>query len=127
MNMLPLPTEPSFPAALKAARTHAGLNRRQLSDKAGINVVMIGRYEEPGTQSFSKPSSPTWRKLNDALGLSTSAPPPPTAVLPAVPAPEVVDLKTATLDQIVAEVRSRGAAMTLSFPAGGLGLKPQNF
>ena len=114
--MLPLPTDPNFPSALKAARTTAGLNRRELADRAGINVVMIGRYQEPETQSFSQPSAPTWRKLNDALGLSTSAPPPP-AALPAVPAPETVDLKSATLDQIVAEVRSRGAAMTLSFPA----------
>jgi len=105
--MLPLPTDSTFPAALKAARTRAGLSRRQLADRAGINVVMIGRYEEPETQSFSEPSPPTWRKLNDALGLSVSD----------QPTPGVVDLKTATLDQIVAEVRSRGAAMTLSFPA----------
>lgn len=109
--MLPLPTDPGFPAALKAARINAGLSRRELSDRAGINVVMIGRYEEPSTQSFSQPSPPTWRKLNEALGFSNPAQP------SSLPAPEVVNLKTATLDQIAAEVRSRGVAMTLSFPA----------
>jgi transcriptional regulator with XRE-family HTH domain len=104
--MLPPPTDPGFPAALKAARTKAGLSRRELADLAGINVAMVGRYEEPATQTFSQPSPPTWRKLNQALGLSA-----PT------PAPGVVDLKTATIDQISAELRSRGIAITLSFPA----------
>ena len=111
--MLPDPTSPDFPAALKAAREAAGLTRTEFARRAKINGVMPRRYEEPDAQDFTRPTRTTWLWLNFALGFS-AAPPSPEP-LPVVEPATGVSLAQASIDQIVAELRSRGATLTLSF------------
>lgn len=97
--MLPAADDPNFPSALKAAREEAGLNRSELARKAGIHAVMPRRYEEPNDKDFTRPTPKTWKALNLALDLE----------------PKALLLSEASVDQIVAELRSRGASVTLSF------------
>jgi ribosome-binding protein aMBF1 (putative translation factor) len=100
--MLPDATSPSFPAALKSAREAAGLNRSQLARQAQIHPVMPRRYEEQNDPDFTRPTPKTWKALNTALGFNPNPSPKPL-------------LSEASVDQIVAELRSRGASVTLSF------------
>lgn len=65
--MLPSPTSPDFPAALKARRELLGLSRAELARRAGIHGVMPRRYEEPDTGEFASPRADTWKKLNEIL------------------------------------------------------------
>lgn len=111
--MLPHPSSPEFPAALKAAREARGMSRAELARGAGIHSVMPRRYEEPNCGEFTRPSERTVLALNRALGFVQEAPAESSTVL----AEETVPLRQASVDQIVAELRRRGIAVTLTFPA----------
>lgn len=65
--MLPSPTSPEFPAALKARRELLGLSRAELARKANIHGVMPRRYEESDCGEFASPRADTWKKLNEIL------------------------------------------------------------
>jgi transcriptional regulator with XRE-family HTH domain len=67
--MLPYPSSPEFPAALKARREALGMSRSALAREAKIHVVMPRRYEEPDCGEFARPRvDTTWLALNKALG-----------------------------------------------------------
>ncbi|MBJ7374881.1 MAG: helix-turn-helix transcriptional regulator [Pseudomonas sp.] len=67
--MLPYPSSPEFPAALKARRESLGMSRSALAREAKIHVVMPRRYEEPDCGEFARPRvDTTWLALNKALG-----------------------------------------------------------
>jgi|PersoiStandDraft_1058852.scaffolds.fasta_scaffold00543_18 hypothetical protein len=67
--MLPYPSSPEFPAALKARRVSLGMSRSALAREAKIHVVMPRRYEEPDCGEFARPRvDTTWLALNKALG-----------------------------------------------------------
>lgn len=61
--MLPNPKSSNFRHALKNARKEAGLNHKELAEKAGISHVMPGRYE----RGESRPTMSTWQELNKVL------------------------------------------------------------
>jgi transcriptional regulator with XRE-family HTH domain len=65
--MLPRPTSPKFPDALKAARESKDLNFTQLAKLCCISPVMPSRYEDRQHSSFGPPSDKTWEKLNQVL------------------------------------------------------------
>lgn len=68
-NMLPHPSSPAFPAALKARRELLGMSRAALAHAANIHEVMPRRYEEPDCGTFARPRpETTWLALNRALG-----------------------------------------------------------
>ena len=72
--MLPYPSSPEFPAALKARREFLGLSRSALARAANIHVVMPRRYEEPDCGEFARPrADSTWLALNKALGYEVPA------------------------------------------------------
>lgn len=113
--MLPHPSSAEFPAALKSAREALGMSRAKLADAAGIHKVMPRRYEDPTCSEFTRPTEKTMLALNRALGfepVSAEA-----AVQPGTPGVAAVLLQSASTDQIVAELRRRGIAATLTFPA----------
>lgn len=67
--MLPYPTDPDFPHALKARRELRGMSRADLARAANIHEVMPRRYEEPDCGEFARPRpESTWLALNRALG-----------------------------------------------------------
>ncbi len=67
--MLPYPSSPDFPSALKARRELRGMSRSALARAANIHVVMPRRYEEPDCGEFARPrAESTWIALNKALG-----------------------------------------------------------
>jgi transcriptional regulator with XRE-family HTH domain len=66
--VLPLPSDPAFPAALKARREARGLSRSALARAANIHVVMPRRYEDADCADFTHPRHDTWVALNRALG-----------------------------------------------------------
>lgn len=67
--MLPYPSSPDFPSALKARRELRGMSRSALARAANIHVVMPRRYEEPDCGEFARPrADSTWIALNKALG-----------------------------------------------------------
>lgn len=112
--MLPHPSSPEFPAALKAAREALGMSRAGLAHAAGIHKVMPRRYEDPTCSEFTRPTEKTMLALNRALGFTAENAMPTTA---ATPTAEAVLLCAASTDQIVAELRHRGIVATLTFPA----------
>ena len=68
-NMLPHPSSPEFPSALKARRELRGMSRAALARAANIHEVMPRRYEEPDCGEFARPRpETTWLALNRALG-----------------------------------------------------------
>lgn len=68
-HMLPHPSSPEFPSALKARRELRGLSRAALARAANIHEVMPRRYEEPECGEFARPRpETTWLALNRALG-----------------------------------------------------------
>lgn len=72
--MLPYPSSPEFPAALKARRESVGMSRSALAREAKIHVVMPRRYEEPDCGEFARPRvDTTWLALNKALGYDIPA------------------------------------------------------
>ncbi|WP_458373670.1 helix-turn-helix domain-containing protein [Pseudomonas laurylsulfatiphila] len=72
--MLPIPSSPEFPTALKARRESLGMSRSALAREAKIHVVMPRRYEEPDCGEFARPRvDTTWLALNKALGYDIPA------------------------------------------------------
>ena len=71
--MLPSPTSPDFPAALKARREHLGISRSELARRAKIHGVMPRRYEEFDCAEFARPREDTWIALNKVLGYDLQA------------------------------------------------------
>jgi|APMI01.1.fsa_nt_gi transcriptional regulator with XRE-family HTH domain len=102
--MLPKPTDPKFPEALKAAREAKGWNYQELADHVGISGVMPSRYENRDHSSFGPPSAKTWKKLNAALFRSSV-----TDAAEATVAHEGPTLVQASVEAIVAELKRRGA------------------
>jgi transcriptional regulator with XRE-family HTH domain len=66
--MLPSPSSPDFPSALRTRRESLGISRSELARKAKIHGVMPRRYEELDCGEFSRPRNDTWVALNIALG-----------------------------------------------------------
>lgn len=72
--MLPRPSSPEFPGALKALRELRGMNRAALARAANIHEVMPRRYEEPDCGEFARPRpETTWLALNRSLGFEMPA------------------------------------------------------
>lgn len=102
---LPHRLSPEFPAALRAAREEANLTRSGLAGLAKISPGLIKRYESPDAPDFSKPRALTWNRLNEVLGRKE-----PDEAPDAEPV-----LSDATIEEICAELKSRGASITLTF------------
>lgn len=111
-KQLPKITDPNFRAALKEARLAANLNFRQLAKRAEIHEVMPSRYENAEHSNATLPSFKTWEKLNEILFADTIR----TTVIeapntsPCAALPEAQFLRDAPIDEIVAELKRRGAA-----------------
>ena len=103
--MLPLPTDPNFPEALKSAREGMGLTFSQLARAVDISPVMPARYENREHSNYCRPNQKTWQALNQVLfgsGIN------PEAI--------GVDVQRAYLDEatsedIIAELRSRNVKL----------------
>ena len=66
--MLPLPSDPTLPAALKERREFCGMSSAQLACAVGIHPVTPGRAEDQDCAEFTRPRPGLWLKLNWALG-----------------------------------------------------------
>ncbi|MGP8472397.1 helix-turn-helix domain-containing protein [Burkholderia sp. PR2] len=102
-KQLPPVTDPSFRSALKAARENMRFSYRELARRAGIHAVMPSRYENADSADATLPSFATWEKLNAAL-----FPTDPEAA-ESITSPDDVRLKDAPVEEIVAELKRRGA------------------
>lgn len=102
--MLPKPTDPSFPEALKAARESCRLTFKQLAELAEISSVMPSRYENRGHSCFGPPSEKTWKKLNAVLCGDEEV---QSAVV------ERLCLEDASVEEIVAELKFRRGALSV--------------
>ncbi|MEN9492210.1 MAG: hypothetical protein RJA63_2659 [Pseudomonadota bacterium] len=96
--MLPSRTSPDFPQALKAAREAKGWSHKDLADRVGISQVMPSRYENREHGSFGPPSEKTWKALNSVLFDTGDG-----------KGHERLTLKAASVQDIVAELKARGA------------------
>lgn len=102
---LPDRKDPTFPAALKAAREAKKLKYSDLAKAIGISPVMPSRYENPKHSLFGAPSEDTWEKLNKFFDSSTDGQKFPDR-----------KLSTYSVDELVAEIKRRGAtAVQVSF------------
>lgn len=103
--MLPRPTDPTFPDALKAAREAKGFTFKELADRVGISQVMPSRYENRDHSNFGPPSDKTWRKLNAVLtGTGNGA----EDIEKSADGTDI-SLKGASVEDIVEELKARGA------------------
>lgn len=107
--MLPAPTDPAFPEALKAAREARGLSFKELAHLANISSVMPGRYENRQHSCFATPSFKTWEVLNDIL-----CPQKMDGCLPEHRQKDTnnnksTSLKEASIEALIAELKARGA------------------
>ena len=108
--MLPPPTDPGFPAALKAAREARGFSRSEFARRAKVHSVMPGRYEsQPGAPGFTRPTQKTWNYLNAALGFGP---------MPVSPPPGVPPVPAQLIEDAVARLTAAGVTVTLVFPPG---------
>lgn len=105
MARLPKVTDPHFRQSLKAARVAAGFSYSELARRAGIHPVMPARYEDEGHSNATLPSLKTWEKLNEALFPSDADRTPETEPSSNGGPP----LRGAAIDEIVAELKRRGA------------------
>jgi len=102
--MLAAPTSKTFAASLRSARKAKGWTQDQLAVEAEISGVMPGRYE----RGVSKPELSTWLKLNAAL-FPDAEDEELNAVMEEVEAqPDMLDIKDATVEQLIQELKSRG-------------------
>ncbi len=115
MNSLPPATDPSFRQKLREAREARNLSQYALAKLAGVALVMPRRYEDANDKYATLPNPATWAKLNAVL--FPSGPQAGTAVseqLPAAPlecnAEKRVLLESASIEEIVGELKRRGAA-----------------
>lgn len=100
--MLPDTSNPAvFRAALKAARKAAGLSYSDLARLVGISPVMPSRYENGDNKNATLPNEMTWDRLNAALF--------PAEVIQSAGMEGASDLSKFSIDQIVAELKRRGA------------------
>jgi transcriptional regulator with XRE-family HTH domain len=98
MNSLPPPDSADFPHALKTAREAKNLSYSELARAIGISVVMPSRYENPEHSLFSRPSKETWKKINSFFYATEKVEPQGDN-----------GLGELTVDQLVAELKKRGA------------------
>ncbi|GEM_PF-805950 len=117
IKQLPKVTDPNFRAALRDARLEAGLSYRELAKRAGIHEVMPSRYENADHSNSTLPSLQTWEKLNevlfaDSISLTDIAksPAPANAEAQMARPSDALLLRDAPIDEIVAELKRRGAA-----------------
>lgn len=103
MKQLPPVTDPGFRAALKTARENLRFSYRELARRAGIHAVMPSRYENADSADATLPSFATWEKLNAAL-FPTDA-----EAAESASSRDKVRLKDAPMEEIVAELKRRGA------------------
>ncbi|GAA4879821.1 helix-turn-helix transcriptional regulator [Ferrimonas pelagia] len=61
--VLPLPHEPKFPTAFRAARLRTGLSQGEFAEKLSIGVNNIGRYE----RDLSRPTKATYSAICQLL------------------------------------------------------------
>lgn len=117
--MLPDRKSKEFPAALREARISKGLNMKQLAAEIGIDGAMIGRYEDPNHSWHSQPSQKTWERLNAFLfsdsaktdaDLSNN-----TVSATGKSAKSLTPLGEATIEEIVNELKKRGATVDIRF------------
>ena len=66
--MLPHPTSPDFPLALRTARLNLNLTRGAFADKINLSRKLLRKYEEPENKHFTIPRKKTWIKMNNFLG-----------------------------------------------------------
>lgn len=95
MNALPERNAENFPEVLKAARIAKNLSYSELAKAVGIHAVMPSRYENREHQDFTAPSQKTWEKLNYVLTSEGDV--------------ELSPLSSFSLDQLVDEIKRRGA------------------
>ncbi|MGH8379260.1 helix-turn-helix domain-containing protein [Pseudomonas sp.] len=108
---LPHPTSPKFPAALKAAREAMGLSYTEVAKAISINPAMPSRYENPDHSCFCAPRESTWEKL-DALLSGRNLDLHKNKVV----STEDVSLGEATVEQIIHELKVRGAtSVTINY------------
>ncbi|MFK3941866.1 helix-turn-helix domain-containing protein [Pseudomonas monteilii] len=102
---LPHPTSPKFPAALKAAREAKGLSYTEVAKAIGINPAMPSRYENAEHSCFCAPRESTWEKLDALLSGSGKD-------LQKRKSAQIEDLSLgeATVEQIIQELKARGAS-----------------
>lgn len=82
----------------------AGLSFTELAHLVGINPAMPSRYENRDHSCFCSPRMDTWQRLNEVLfpGEDTSS-------LPETDTNEDIFLIDATVEEIVTELKTRGA------------------
>lgn len=102
--MLAAPTSKNFATSLRDARKAKGWTQDQLAEKADISKVMPGRYE----RGVSKPELSTWLKLNAAFFPDVEVGELNAVVEEIETEPEVLDIKEATVEQLIQELKSRG-------------------
>jgi transcriptional regulator with XRE-family HTH domain len=115
MNSLPPATDPSFRQKLREAREARNLSQYALAKLAGVALVMPRRYEDAHDKYATLPNPATWAKLNAVLfpaGPKTTAA--ESGQFPATPAEGKLEkpslLETASIEEIVRELKRRGAA-----------------
>lgn len=115
MNSLPPVTDPSFRQKLREAREARNLSQYALAKLAGVALVMPRRYEDAKDKYATLPTPATWAKLNTVL--FPPAPHAATAVNEqprAAPMENKADkralLESASIEEIVGELKRRGAA-----------------
>ncbi|OSI16590.1 helix-turn-helix domain-containing protein [Neisseria dumasiana] len=98
--------DPNFPSRLKQARMAKGWTQLEFSEKVGISLAMIQRYEmEQDRKYHAKPRRHTLEKMNSLLFQS--------------PQPAGFDfgekdnLKKFTTEELLDEIQSRGYEITL--------------
>jgi transcriptional regulator with XRE-family HTH domain len=107
--MLPSPTDPRFPEALKAAREKMNLSYTEIALLCDISAPMPSRYENRGHGNFCAPSDKTWKKLNTVL----SKLPESTAISSSNSSQLLVD---ASVPELIAALKNRGAtSVVVSF------------
>lgn len=105
---LPDRENPTFPAALKAAREARNLSYSNLARAIGISTVMPSRYENPNHSLFGAPSQDTWRKLDEFFASPTKT--------QEFAAGKTQSLSAYSVDELIAEIKQRGAiAVQISF------------
>ncbi|SRR5258708_37336546 len=103
-KQLPRITDPTFRAALREARTAAGISYSELARRAGIHPVMPARYEDEAHSNATLPSLKTWEKLNQALFAESAV-----GAEPEDGGVKTRPLRDAPIDEIIAELKRRGA------------------
>lgn len=106
--MLPHPHNPTFPTRLKQERQARGWSLSELARRAGINPVMVGRYEAAKV----RPTPRTWNALNRALASEM------TPAIGGQPESELASRMSALLHQVLSVPGATvTVTLTVSLPA----------